>query len=71
MRGGFEGKTGKIAEVDLTRTRVSIEGMQRTKKEGTKVNVFFHPSNLQIKELNLEDKRRIESIERKIKAGSK
>ncbi len=67
MKGNFRKKTGKIEEVNLKRTKVSIEGIQRTKKDGTKVNVFFHPSNLQIKELNLDDKERMKSIERKIR----
>jgi len=64
MRGSFKGKTGKIEIVNLKRTKVSIEKIQRAKKDGTKVNVFFRPSNLQIKELNLDDKKRMESIKR-------
>lgn len=67
MRGSFKGKTGKIENVDVKRIRVSIEKIQRSKRDGTKVNVFFKPSNLQIKELNLDDKERIKSIEKKIK----
>jgi ribosomal protein L24 len=39
--------------------RVSIEGIQIQKKDGTKVNVYIQPSNIQIQELNLEDKERI------------
>lgn len=64
MRGQFKKKTGKIGSVDLKKLRVSIEGIQRTKKDGTKVNVWFNASNLQIKELNLDDKKRMDSIER-------
>jgi len=71
MRGSFKRKTGKIGSVDLRRTRVSIEGIQRGKKDGTKVNVFFKASNLQIQELNLEDKKRIKSIGRTIKEETK
>jgi len=67
MRGTFKRKTGKIERVDVKRTRVSIEKIQKTKKDGTKVEVFFNPSNLQIKELNLDDKERIKSLEKKIK----
>ncbi len=67
MRGRFKKKQGKLAILNLKRTKVSIEGMQRTKKDGTKVNVFFHPSKLQIQELNLDDIKRLKSIERKIK----
>lgn len=67
MRGQFKKKNGKIASVDLKKLRVSIEGIQRTKKDGTKVNVWFAPSNLQIQELSLDDKKRKTAIERGIK----
>lgn len=69
MRGEFKGKTGKIDSVDLKYLRVAIAGINRTKKDGTKVSVYFAPSNLQIKELNLEDKKRKESLERKQNQG--
>ncbi len=64
MKGEFRKKTGKINSVDLKKSRVSIEGLQRTKKDGTKINVWFNASNLQIQELNLEDKKRKMAIER-------
>ena len=64
--GNFKGKSGKIAGLDSRRGKVSIEGIQRAKKDGTKVNIFFDSSNLQIQEMNLDDKERIKSIERKI-----
>jgi len=64
MRGEFKGKTGKISVVDLKKLRVAVEGIQRTKKDGTKINVWFDPSNLQIKELNLEDKKRMKAIDK-------
>jgi len=59
MRGGFSGKKGKIASIDRYNKKVYIEGIQRAKKEGTKVNVPFEPSNIQIIELNTEDKKRL------------
>ena len=65
--GEFKNKTGKISTVDLKKLKVNIEGIQRNKKDGTKVNVWIDPSNLQIQELNLEDKKRIKAIERKTK----
>lgn len=58
MRGKFKKKKGKISKVDLKRTRIAIEGIQRQKKDGTKVNVYFHPSKIQIIEL-AERKRKI------------
>lgn len=65
MRGEFRGKTGKISIVDTKKTRIAIEGIQRTKKDGTKVNVFFNPSKIQIKDINLDDKERKSALERK------
>ncbi len=65
IKGEFRGKSGKLENVDLKYLRVTVGGIHRTKKDGTKINVYFHPSNLQIKELNLDDKKRIESIQRK------
>lgn len=59
MRGEFKKKEGKIVKIDTKKYKVYIEGIQKTKKDGTKINVPFHPSVLQIKELNLEDKRRL------------
>jgi large subunit ribosomal protein L24 len=51
MRGKFAGKSGKINSVDLKKTRITVEGMQAQKKDGTKVNVYFHPSKVQITSL--------------------
>ena len=51
MRGAFSGKQGKVNMVDLKRNRISIEGIQRQKKEGTKISVYFHPSKVQIVEM--------------------
>lgn len=65
MRGEFKGKTGKINLIDLKKYRVAIDGIQKSKKDGTKVNVYFAPSNLQVQELNLDDVKRKKSLERK------
>jgi len=67
MRGEFKGKKGKIDSIDLSKLRVMIEGIFRSKKDGSKVGVYFNPSNLQIQELNLEDVKRKEALERKNK----
>ncbi|MEM4259475.1 MAG: 50S ribosomal protein L24 [Candidatus Pacearchaeota archaeon] len=65
MRGAFKKKKAKVDSVDLKNSRVSLEGIQRTKKEGSKVNVYFHPSVLQIQSLNLDDKQRVAALNRK------
>lgn len=64
MRGAFAKKKAKVASVDLKNSRVTLEGIQRTKKEGSKVNVYFRPSALQIQTLNLDDKKRVSALNR-------
>ena len=69
MRGNFKGRLGKITKVELKNQRVSIDGIQRSKKDGTKVGVWFHPSALMIKTLNMDDKKRIKTkMEKKTNA---
>lgn len=59
MRGSSRKKKAKISQVNLRKGIVYLEGIQRTKKDGAKVNVPFHPSALQIQTLNSEDKLRV------------
>jgi large subunit ribosomal protein L24 len=66
MKGEFKGKTGKVEDVNLKKLRVMVGGIFRTKKDGTKVGVYFDPSNLLIKDLNLDDKKRKTALERKV-----
>jgi len=62
MVGEFAGKSGKISIVDLMKMKVMIEGLQITKRDGSKANAPFNASNLMITELALDDKRRMESL---------
>ena len=41
--GNYYGKEGKVADVQLKKTKVFIEGLDRVKKDGSKVRVPFHP----------------------------
>ncbi|MBS3071798.1 50S ribosomal protein L24 [Candidatus Pacearchaeota archaeon] len=59
MRGSFRKQTAKVSSIDLKSTLVILEGIQRKKKDGTKLNVYFHPSSLLIQSLNLDDKMRL------------
>ncbi len=68
MKGFFCRKTGKILEVDMGRMKIYIEGMQRAKQDGSKVNVPLEPSNLMITEMNLDDKKRNAAVERNVKS---
>ena len=58
QRGKFKGKSGKIVSVNLRKGKVYVEGIQRKKQDGSKVNIPLAPSNLQIIEPSIEDKRR-------------
>ena len=62
MRGEFRKKTGKIIAINRKKMNVEIEGMQIKKQDGSKTNVKFRPSVLQLTELNLEDRKRIEML---------
>jgi large subunit ribosomal protein L24 len=65
MSGEYSGKTGKISIVDMAKMKVYIEGIQAQKKDGTKINVPFYPSRIQITELLLDDPKREASLKRK------
>lgn len=58
MRGKFKKHKGKIIKIDLKLSKITIEGVQVKKQDGSKVNVKLQPSNLRIVELNLNDKKR-------------
>jgi len=59
MRGKFKGKQGKVGSVDVKHTRIQIDGLQRAKKGGEKVETYFHPSNVKIIVLNIDDRKRM------------
>jgi large subunit ribosomal protein L24 len=59
MRGKFAKKEGKILTVSLKQSKVTMEGIQITKQDKSKVDIKLQPSNLRIIELNLEDKKRL------------
>lgn len=65
MRGSFKKKKAKVTSVNHKSLVVFLEGIQRSKKDGTKINVPFDSSNLQIQTLSTEDKERLASLNRK------
>jgi len=62
MRGEFKGKTGKVNRINLKESKVYIDGITRKKVDGSDISVPIHPSNLKIVDLNLSDKKRLESL---------
>ena len=65
MRGQFKKHEGKIERIASKKSLVFQTGIEMTKKDGTKKMLSLRPSNLMITELNLDDKRRQQILERK------
>ncbi|HEX9846491.1 MAG TPA: 50S ribosomal protein L24 [Candidatus Nitrosotenuis sp.] len=65
MRGEYKGVSGKIIKVSSEKNGVAVEGIKREKLKGGNVDVFIHPSNLLITDLNTEDKWRQNKLEGK------
>ena len=63
MRGQFKSKTGTIDSIDLKASRVKIDSIFTSRRDGTKAFIPIHPSNVQIQELNLEDRKRKAKLE--------
>lgn len=59
MRGSFKKKKAKVDSINLIKSFVVLQNIQRTKKDGTKLTVKLSPNSLQIQTLNLEDKKRL------------
>jgi len=65
MRGDHEGFEGKVSTVDLKNYQIFLDGLTREKVDGTVIFISVHPSKVLIKSLNLNDKWRKRTIERK------
>jgi len=63
--GKFKKKEGKVTGVNYKRLKVYVEGIQIKKLDGSMTNVPMRNSNIQIIELNLDDKKRTESLNNK------
>ncbi|MFT4305180.1 MAG: 50S ribosomal protein L24 [Candidatus Woesearchaeota archaeon] len=62
VTGQHKGKSGRVENVSLDRYKVSVNGIETIKKDGTKTYYKFHPSNLMITELELSDRRRLKRL---------
>jgi len=58
QRGDDAGETGEVASVDLTDTKIRVEGVVTESSDGEEVLRPLEASNVQVTELNLEDDRR-------------
>ena len=66
MRGKFKKKQGKVLLAETKSQKIHVENVQVKKNDGSKVNVKMPSSNLQIIELNLEDRKRMKTQSKKI-----
>lgn len=64
IRGSKKGIKGKVADVKLKSLTIFIEGQVREKVSGRKVPIGFRPSNLQLTDVKLSDKKRTAIIDR-------
>lgn len=67
MRGDYKGHEGKISSLDLSKMRVTIEGVTIKKMDGTTRPATIKPSKVMITKLDLSEKRRKEFFESRIK----
>ncbi len=71
LRGTNKGKEGKIDEVNVKQAKVYVSGIEKTKKDGSKIRLPLKPSNLQIVELKIDDKKRKQKLLTKDKEEKK
>ncbi|MBS3135339.1 50S ribosomal protein L24 [Candidatus Woesearchaeota archaeon] len=65
VRGEYKGHSGKVELVNSRKGKISVSGIDISKKDGTKSNYFFAPASLVITELNLDSKNRNNLLKRK------
>jgi large subunit ribosomal protein L24 len=65
LRGDSKGFEGKVSRVALNEYRIYMEGLTREKVDGTNIFLPIHPSKVQIRSLNLDDKWRKDILARK------
>lgn len=62
MRGANAGKKGAVERVDACKIAIFVTGIDRALRDGRKQLLPLSPSNLLIEELELKDRRRIDSL---------
>ena len=71
LRGEYKGIDGKVTKISLDKNSIAVEGVQREKLKGGKIDLYIHSSNAVITSLNTEDNWRIKKLEHKPKPASK
>ena len=71
LRGEYKGIDGKVTKISLDKNSIAVEGVQREKLKGGKIDLYIHSSNTVITSLNTEDNWRVKKLEHKPKPASK
>ena len=71
VRGEYKGIDGKVTKISLEKNSIAVEGVQREKLKGGKIDLYIQSSNTVITSLNTEDNWRIKKLEHKAKPASK
>jgi large subunit ribosomal protein L24 len=64
-KGDYKGHEGKVSTIDLSSMKITVEGVQMSKMDGTKKSVSISPSQVTITKLDLSDKLRKKFFEGK------
>ena len=67
LRGKFKGQAGKVIKVDLKKLVAYVDSIKRKRADGREVHIPLKPSNLQIVNLNMDDKMRVKKFKKKKK----
>ena len=65
MRGQYKNIIGEVEMINIKKFKIQVKGVEEKKKEGRVIKRWVDPSKLQIITLNLDDKRRVEALNRK------
>ena len=71
IRGEYKGIDGKVTKISLEKSSIAIEGVQKEKLKGGKIDQYIHSSNAIITSLNTEDHWRVKILEHKPKSKIK
>ena len=63
-RGQFKGLSGVVENVDTSRSKIFVAGVNIIKKDGAKIAYPVDPSKVMITELILDDKKRINKLKK-------
>jgi large subunit ribosomal protein L24 len=64
-KGDHKMSEGRVLRVDMKRGKIYIEGIQRTRMDGSNVQIPLRPENVMITKLNLDDNQRRSMLERR------